>query len=76
MVWASSLQHRHETGSWPSHPGVLLKSIKPKGLNDPWGNPYRITFDPSRQTVEIMSAGIDGVWGSPDDLTECRREDP
>jgi type II secretory pathway pseudopilin PulG len=37
-------------------------------LQDPWGTPYRITFD-SNSKIHVMSAGPDKVFGTPDDVT-------
>ena len=43
--------------------------LSPNGeLLDPWGTPYRITFD-SNSKVHMVSAGPDKVFGTPDDVT-------
>ena len=38
------------------------------GMIDPWGTPFRITFDPDSK-VHVISAGPDKVFGTPDDIT-------
>jgi len=48
---------------------VKPTDLTPNGdLIDPWGTPYRITFD-SDAKVHVISAGSDKVFGTPDDVT-------
>lgn len=35
---------------------------------DPWGTPYRLESDYGGWNLELLSAGPDGVFGTPDDL--------
>jgi len=35
---------------------------------DPWGTPFRITFDPDSK-IHVISAGPDKIFGTPDDIT-------
>lgn len=51
--------------------GGLAPILKNKGeLSDPWGNAfvYRILVDED-EPFEVSSAGLDGIHGSPDDLS-------
>ena len=49
---------------------VREKLITRAALRDPWGNPYRLEGDPDPVTyVLLSSAGLDGRWGTVDDLT-------
>jgi len=53
---------------------IPLINVKPTDLTpngdliDPWGTPYRITFD-SDSKVHVISAGPDKVFGTHDDVT-------
>jgi hypothetical protein len=50
------------------------KALEPGDQNpqdeilDPWGIPFRITFDPDSKT-HVISAGPDKIFGTPDDIT-------
>lgn len=49
---------------------VYLKQweLNPNGeMIDPWGTPFRITFDPDSK-IHIISAGPDKIFGTPDDI--------
>ena len=45
------------------------RQVSPNGeMIDPWGTPFRITFDPGAE-VHVISAGPDKIFGTPDDIT-------
>jgi hypothetical protein len=54
--------------------GITFINLMPSKLNpngemiDPWGTPFRITFDPNFK-VHVISAGPDKIFGTPDDIT-------
>jgi len=53
---------------------IEFLSLKPSDISpngemiDPWGTPFRITFD-SDSKVLVISAGPDKIFGTPDDIT-------
>ena len=45
------------------------KDVSPNGeMIDPWGTPFRINFY-SGTNVDVISAGPDKIFGTPDDIT-------
>ena len=53
--------------------GIEFLFTRPTDLNpngemiDPWGTPFRITFDPDSK-VHVISAGPDKIFGTADDI--------
>ncbi|GAB4164507.1 MAG: GspG family T2SS major pseudopilin variant XcpT [Planctomycetota bacterium] len=77
--YASSLEmYKLDTGRYPSSSeGLKVLEEKPSGverwrgpyaevLDDPWGNPYEYTYDPSTKRFDIISYGADGAPGGTD----------
>ena len=75
-----------ETARYPSNEeglDVLLQKIgglapilnKKGRLDDPWGKPYmyRVTVD-EEEPFEVSSGGMDGVAGTPDDISNLSIE--
>lgn len=75
-----------ETARYPSNEeglDVLLQKIgglapilnKKGSLDDPWGKPYmyRVTVD-EEEPFEVSSGGMDGVAGTPDDISNLSIE--
>lgn len=44
------------------------KKLDPNGMNDPWGNPYRIVC--ADDEVHAVSNGRDGIENTPDDIRD------
>jgi hypothetical protein len=45
------------------------RQVSPNGEDiDPWGTPFRIIFS-SGTNVDVISAGPDKIFGTPDDIT-------
>lgn len=51
-------------------PGSIddLTGLDADTLNDRWGRPYRINYDPATGEIEVISDGPDGVADTDDDL--------
>lgn len=47
---------------------LALVHLNPSDLNDPWGTPYEYLVLKDGQSFDLISAGEDGVFDSPDDL--------
>ncbi len=73
-------EYRNTHGAFPSEeaglnflpPDLFVKGVaeqyRPKGVTDPWGTPFRYRLIAGRP--ETRSAGPDGHFDTPDDITD------
>lgn len=61
------VQYEQDNGAYPSSINDIT-GLDPNTLNDRWGRPYRINYDPTTGHIEVMSDGPDGVADTDDDL--------
>lgn len=48
-----------------------LKGLTTDARTDPWGRPYRLSFDQQGTPVFVVSDGPDGIADTPDDIEEA-----
>lgn len=63
---AAVVEYHQQNGSYPTSVSDL--SVTSEIATDPWGNEYRIEVSSDGTSYQIVSAGIDGSFDTPDDL--------
>jgi hypothetical protein len=69
-VAIATMEYEDRNGSYPEDLSVL--GLKPSMLTDPWGTPYRFQIVEDDPGFDVVSAGEDGVMGTPDDVALSR----
>lgn len=64
--------YRQSHGNYPERMADARDFYPDVEFEDTWGTPLRYTSD--RATYSVTSAGPDGRFGSPDDITKTERD--